>query len=99
MNVPVREPVESGDRRLCEMLATLYDAPPGTAEATIGLLPFDVRKALVGHALIEPVPVDGPAAAEIRITERGWTTIAECARAADRRQHAAPVRRGVPTPC
>jgi hypothetical protein len=96
---PIWDPTAAANRRLCGMLATLHDAPAGTAEATLGLLPFDLRSTLVRYAFIDPVPADESTAVEIRITDRGRAAIAECARIANQPRRVTPVRSGVPTTC
>jgi len=74
------DPGASANRQLCADLAALYDAPPGAAEATIGLFPSDHRACLVAAGLIEPVPIGGSDAVEIRLTDAGHAAIAACRR-------------------
>jgi hypothetical protein len=61
------------------VLGALKGAPPGMAEATIGLLPYGSRVNLVGHGLIEPMHGGAQDGVEITITECGWETIHACA--------------------
>jgi hypothetical protein len=64
---------------LVETLALLHDAPGGMAESTIALLPYGSRSALAAYGVIQSVPGEADQAAEITITELGWSVIEQCA--------------------
>jgi hypothetical protein len=65
-------------RDVVEMLCLLYGAPPGVAEATLGLLPSETRALLVEKGIIEPVAGVPGEAVEITITDLGYALIEDC---------------------
>jgi hypothetical protein len=93
------DPGASANQQLCANLATLYEAPPGTAEATIGLFPSDLRAQLVDAGLIEPVPIGGSDAVEIHLTNRGRAAIADCWRRTTQTRATPAVRIESPVHC
>jgi hypothetical protein len=66
-------------RDVLETLCLLDGAPPGVAEATLGLLPRETRALLVEKGVIEPVAGAPGEAVEITITEVGYSLIEDCA--------------------
>jgi|1185.fasta_scaffold24254_3 hypothetical protein len=67
---------------LVETLRALGDAPPGVAEAVIGLLGAADRARLVDCGVIEPIAGAPGDAAKITLTDRGLAAIADCAQSA-----------------
>jgi len=82
--------------RLIEVLGVLENAPPGTAEATIALLPYGSRTNLVAHGFIERMHGGIEDAVEIQITEAGWDAIHACANARRPRTDPQPAGRSEP---
>jgi hypothetical protein len=66
-------------RDVVETLCLLDGAPPGVAEATLGLLPSETRALLVEKGIIEPVTGAPGEAVEITITDLGHALIEDCA--------------------
>jgi hypothetical protein len=80
MNTPRHGSAQTAlPRDVLETLCLLDGAPPGVAEATLGLLPTETRALLVEKGVIEAVAGAPGDAVEITITDLGYALIEDCA--------------------